>query len=202
MSPGAFDEHVLCVERVDAWPRSPEPQGLVTDDLDRLRAVIRERSFFMPRRDVEEDPTYLQIISFVVFRHRDRYFLTRRLRASTERRLRQRYSLGIGGHLNPGDTQGGDVIEGGMRREWEEEVSYAGEFEARLLGVLNDSSAPVSRVHLGLVFLVEGSTPEIDVREVKKLSGELLTLEEMRIYYLDMEGWSQLVYDRLAAGDL
>ncbi len=198
--PGAFDEDVLCIQRVDAWPRAPEPQGLVAEDLERLQAVIRERSFFMPRREVEDDPTYLQIISFVVFRHQDRYFLTRRLRASTERRLRQRYSLGIGGHLNRRDTQGGDVIDLGMRREWEEEVSYRGDFQARLLGVLNDSSAPVSRVHLGLVFLVDGSTPEIQVREVRKLSGELLTLDEMRIYYLDMEGWSQLVYDRLAAG--
>lgn len=200
--PGVFDEHVLCIERADAWPRAPEPQGLVTEDLERLQTVIRERSFFMPRREVEEDPTYLQIISFVVFRHGDRYFLTQRLRASTERRLRQRYSLGVGGHLNPGDTRGGDVIEGGMRREWEEEVCYQGDFQARLLGVLNDASAPVSRVHLGLVFLVDGSTPEIRVREVKKLSGELLTLDEMRIYYLDMEGWSQLVYDRLAAGEV
>ena len=67
--------------------------------------------------------------------------------------------------------------------------------------MLNDASAPVSRVHLGLVFLVDGSTPEIEVREVRKLSGQLLTLDEMRIYYLDMEGWSQLVYDRLAIGD-
>ncbi|MBO0701792.1 MAG: NUDIX domain-containing protein [Candidatus Dormibacteraeota bacterium] len=199
--PAVTEEQVLCIRRAEAWTRTPEPQGLVTEDLARLQAVIRDRSFFMPRREVEEDPTYLQIISFVVFRHQDRYFLTRRLRASTERRLRQRYSLGVGGHLNPGDTQGGDVIEGGMRREWEEEVSYRGEFEARLLGVLNDSSAPVSRVHLGLVFLVDGSTPEISVREVKKLSGELLTLEEMRIYYLDMEGWSQLVYDRLAGAE-
>jgi len=198
--PAATEEQVLCIRRADAWPREPEPQGLVAEDLGRLQTVIRERSFFMPRGEVEEDPTYLQIISFVVFRHGDRYFLTRRLRASTERRLRHRYSLGVGGHLNRGDTQGGDVIDGGMRREWEEEVCYRGEFRARLIGVLNDASAPVSRVHLGLVFLVDGSTPEIEVREVKKLSGELLTLDEMRIYYLDMEGWSQLVYDRLAAG--
>ena len=80
LMPGAPEEQVLCIERADAWPRPPEPQGLVAEHLDRLRAVIRERSFFMPRREVEEDPTYLQIISFVVFRHRDRYFLTQRLR--------------------------------------------------------------------------------------------------------------------------
>ncbi|MGH7911175.1 MAG: NUDIX domain-containing protein [Candidatus Dormibacteraceae bacterium] len=200
--PGPFDEHVLCIERGDAWPGGVEPLGFVVDHLERLRTVIQQRSFFMPRGEVEEDPTYLQIISFVVFRYRDRYLLTRRLRASTERRLRHRYSLGVGGHLNPGDTERGDVIDGGMRREWEEEVSYRGAFRARLLGVLNDSSAPVSRVHLGLVFLVEGSTADISIRETKKLSGELLTLDEMRIYYLDMEGWSQLVYDRLASGEV
>jgi len=28
-----------------------------------------------------------------------------------------------------------------------------------------------------------------------------LTLEEMRIYYLGMESWSQMVYDRLTIGD-
>jgi predicted NUDIX family phosphoesterase len=173
---------------------------LVSDGLDRVRQVIRERSFFMPRGEVEEDPTYLQIIPFVVFRHRDRYLLTKRLRASTERRLRQRYSLGVGGHINPGDVEGGDVVDGGMRREWQEEVRYAGSFSARLLGVLNDRSAPVSRVHLGLVFLVDGSTPDIEIRETHKLSGELLRLDEMRIYYLDMETWSQLVFDQLVGG--
>ena len=35
-------------------------------------------------------------------------------------------------------------------------------------------------------------------KETEKLAGELLTLEEMRIYYLAMESWSQITYDRLA----
>ena len=86
-----------------------------------------------------------------------------------------------------------------MRREWEEEVEYTGEFEARLIGLLNEESAPVSKVHLGVVFLVDGSTPHIHIREVDKLSGELLTLEEMRIYFLSMESWSQIVYEELVA---
>jgi predicted NUDIX family phosphoesterase len=52
-------------------------------------------------------------------------------------------------------------------------------------------------VHLGVVFLVDGDSPNISIRETDKLAGELLTLEEMRIYYLGMESWSQMVYDRL-----
>jgi predicted NUDIX family phosphoesterase len=53
-------------------------------------------------------------------------------------------------------------------------------------------------VHLALAFLVEGSSPEITIRETNKLAGELLTLEEMRMYYLEMESWSQIVYDELS----
>ena len=154
----------------------------------------------MPRAEVEDDPTYQQIIPYVVFRHRDRYFLTHRLKASSEKRLRQQYSLGVGGHINPGDVEGGDPIMDGLKREFEEEVEFAGSLESvRLLGLINDESAPVSKVHLGVCFLCDGSTPEIRIREVDKLAGELLTLEEMRIYYLEMEGWSQIVYDRLVA---
>jgi predicted NUDIX family phosphoesterase len=149
---------------------------------------------------VEEAPEYQQIIPYVVFRHRDRYLLTRRLKASSERRLRQLYSLGVGGHINPEDVQNGDPVSDGMRREWEEEVAYAGAFEARLLGLIKEESAPVGRVHVGLVFLIDGESPDISIRETDKLSGELLTLDEMRIYYLEMESWSQIVYDRLVKG--
>jgi len=198
MSPGPFTEHVLCVRREDLFPDGAW-HGFVGEGLDRIQEVIRGQSFFMPRADVEEDPTYQQVIPYVVFRHASRYFLTKRLKASSEKRLRQLYSLGIGGHINPGDLDAGDPVADGLKREWEEEVAYEGEFSASLLGLINDDSAPVSRVHVGVVFLVEGSSPEIAIRETDKLSGELLGLEEMRMYYLEMESWSQIVYDRLLA---
>ena len=189
-------EQVLVVRRDDIFPDGAW-HGFVSENLDRYRWVIRERHFFKPRAEVEDDPNFQQIIPYVVFRHRDRYFLTHRLRASSEKRLRKQYSLGIGGHINPGDLQSGDPILDGLKREWEEEVVYDGHFEARLIGLLNEESAPVSKVHLGVVFLVDGDTPNIAIRETKKLGGELLTLEEMKSFYLQMESWSQHVYDRL-----
>jgi predicted NUDIX family phosphoesterase len=190
-------EQVLCVKREDMFPDGAW-HGFVSEDLERHQALIRERHFFMSRAAVENDPGYQQIIPYVVFRHDGRYFLTHRLRASSEKRLRKQYSLGIGGHINPGDLEAGDPILDGLRREWGEEVAYDGRFEAQLIGLLNDDSSPVSKVHLGVVFLVDGDTPNISIRETEKLAGELLTLEEMRIYYLGMESWSQMVYDRLA----
>ena len=198
MSPGVFAEHVLCVRRDDVFPDGAW-HGFVADGLERYQQVIREQSFFMPRAEVEDDPSYQQVIPYVVFRHAGRYLLTRRLRASTEKRLRQQYSLGVGGHINPGDLEHGDPVRDGLKREFEEEVDYRAPWEAKLLGLINDDSSPVSRVHLALAFLVEGSSPEIAIRETDKLAGELLTLEEMRMYYLEMESWSQIVYDRLSS---
>jgi predicted NUDIX family phosphoesterase len=191
-------EHVLVVRREDIFPDGAW-HGFVTDDLDSYQKLIRDRHLFMPRAEVEDDPNFQQIIPYVVFRHNDRYFLTHRLRASSEKRLRKQYSLGIGGHINPSDLQSGDPILDGLKREWEEEVVYDGHFDARLIGLLNDESAPVSKVHLGVVFLVDGDTPDIAIRETKKLGGELLTLKEMRTFYLQMESWSQIVFDRLAS---
>jgi predicted NUDIX family phosphoesterase len=197
----AASEQVLCVKREDIFPDGAW-HGFVSDRLERHQAVIREHHFFMARAKVEDDPNYQQIIPYVVFRHGDLYFLTHRLRASSEKRLRKQYSLGVGGHINPGDLDAGDPIQDGLKREWEEEVIYEGSFDAKLIGLLNDDSSPVSKVHLGVVFLVDGDTPHIAIRETDKLAGELLTLEQMRIYYLGMESWSQMVYDRLANGEL
>ncbi|HEY8677653.1 MAG TPA: NUDIX hydrolase [Candidatus Dormibacteraeota bacterium] len=162
--------------------------------LERARTHYR----FRPRQEVEEDADEPQIIPYVVFRHADRYFLTHRLRRSSERRLRHLYSLGVGGHINPEDVAGAaDPIDAGLRREWQEEVVYSGNFQYRLIGAINDQTTPVGRVHVGLIFLVEGDRPEISIREVDKLAGTLLPLDAMRSYYLDMESWSQLIFDYL-----
>jgi predicted NUDIX family phosphoesterase len=192
-------EQVLCVRREDIFPDGAW-HGFITANLEGLQQIIRTKHFFKPRAEVEDDPSYQQIIPYVVFRHGDRYLLTHRLRASSERRLRKQYSLGVGGHINPRDLHAGDPLLDGLKREWEEEVVYEGHFEARLLGFLNEESSPVSRVHLGAVFLVDGDSQSIRIRETDKLEGELLTLDEMRIHFLEMESWSQHVYERLRSG--
>ena len=93
-------EDVLVVPR-SALFGGKEWLGFRDRDLDDLLASVRQNYHFRPRKDVEEDASEPQIIPYVVFRHEDRYFLTHRLRRSSERRLRHLYSLGVGGHINP-----------------------------------------------------------------------------------------------------
>src|SRR5205823_75412 len=177
----------------DALFAGNEWAGFRDTDLAELLTRVRASYRFRPRREVEDDASEPQIIPYVIFRHDDRYFLTHRLRRSSERRLRHLYSLGVGGHINPEDVAGAaDPIEAGLQREWQEEVVYGGQFSTRLLGAINDQTTPVGRVHVGFIFLVDGDRPEISIREVDKLAGALLPLDAMRSYYLDMESWSQL----------
>ncbi len=201
---GATTEHlgeeVLCIPRRTIFPDGAW-HGLVTTGLERVLRTIRAAAQYRPRRLVEDDPSQQQLIPYCIVRHDDgTYLLTRRLRRSSETRLHHLYSLGAGGHINPGDGAGGDPVVGGLRREWREEVCCPGPATARLVALLNDDTTPVSQVHLGLVFLVEPRAARVTVRETEKLEGEVLGLEAMRRHYLNMESWSQLAYDDLVAG--
>ncbi|MFN2581771.1 MAG: hypothetical protein ABR498_03410 [Candidatus Dormibacteria bacterium] len=195
------DEDVLCVPRTTIFPDGAW-HGLVSRGLERVLRTVRASSEYRRRSQVENDPSLQQIIPYCVVHHPhdDTYLITRRLRRSSERRLHHLYSLGIGGHVNPGDGGGGDPVIGGLRREWEEEIRCASPATAHLVAALNDDSSPVSKVHLGLVFLVEPTLGFVDVRETHKLEGEVLPIETMRDRYLSMESWSQLVFDDLVNG--
>ena len=195
------DEDVLCVPRTTIFPDGAW-HGLVTRGLERVLRTVRAASEYQPRSEVEDNAELQQIIPYCVVRHPhdDSYLITRRLRQSSERRLHHLYSLGIGGHVNPSDGITGDPVIGGLRREWAEEICCPSPATARLVAALNDDSSPVSRVHLGLVFLVEPTLGFVDVRETHKLEGEVLSLEAMRDRYLSMESWSQLVFDDLMNG--
>jgi predicted NUDIX family phosphoesterase len=65
------------------------------------------------------------------------------------------------------------------------------------LGVLNDDSNEVGKVHIGLVLLLEGNSPAIRVKSELK-SGILLTHQECTAYYDSMENWTQIVFKYLS----
>ncbi len=194
-------EHVLCVPRTTIFPDGAW-HGLVTRGLERVLRTIRAASEYRPRHLVEEDPDQQQVIPYCIVHHPhdETYLLTRRLRSSSERRLHNLYSLGVGGHVNPGDGERLDPVIGGLLREWAEEIVCPAAATARLVAVLNDDSTPVARHHLGLVFLVQPVSGPVSIRETQKLEGEAMGLEAMRPYYLSMESWSQLCFDDLVAG--
>ena len=190
---GDPDEQVLVVPRAsivagDGW------LGVRRDGVVAALAAVKRDGFFMRRGDAEDDPTHKQVIPYLVLRDGERWFLMRRTRAGGDARLHDLWSIGVGGHLNPGD---GDV-EGGLRREWAEEVVAAFEPAFEPVGLLNDDTTPVGAVHVGVVFVADAAGRPVAIRETDKLAGSFASTEETAAVRDAMETWSRLVFDALA----
>ena len=188
------DELILVVKREKLLPEGSWT-GLKAVDCDEYLQLIQDNKEFLPRSLMEEDPTYKQIIPYLVFEHEGKYFIMQRQKKASETRLQSKFSFGIGGHIREEDLQT-DSIYDWSKREFQEEISYDGNLEIKPIGVLNDDSNPVGQVHIGFVFLVKGDSANISVKEELQ-SGELLSLEDCKQYYDRMESWSQMVFDFL-----
>lgn len=166
-------------------------RGVLHGDVAPYLDLIAAEGMYRPRGDVEDDPGWKQIIPYVLLRDRGSIFLMRRTRAGADARLHERWSVGIGGHVNPDD--GG--VQGGLLREWAEELNADWQPDLRLVGLLNDDSDPVGRVHLGVVFSADAGGREVGVRESDKLSGAFVAPVAVLRVYERLETWSSLLYD-------
>lgn len=188
------DEQIMVIKR-STLLGTQEWQGLKCDSLEHYLNQIRTNHEFMPRTPMESDPTYKQIIPYLIFTHKNRYFLMQRQAHATEQRLKNKMSLGIGGHLRQEDINGDDFF-GWAQREFHEEVCYDGTLSMRFLGLLNDNSNAVGQVHIGLVMILEGDSNKISVKSELK-NGTLVSIDECSLHYDNLESWSQIVFQTL-----
>lgn len=183
-------EQVMVVER-EALAGFLVEYGLVQEHGDEILDAITERHFFIDRPTAEISPQYKQIIPYVLIRHGEAYFLLQRTPKQTEARLHHKLSLGIGGHINP-DTP--DLFDG-LQKELEEEVDVAGDYDLTFVGILNDDTTDVGRVHLGAVYVLDAHDGNVTVRETEKMSGRWVARHDLAEHRQAMETWSQIVYD-------
>ncbi len=188
----ALPEQVLVVPRASVLGRTSW-QGLRTLEVDDLLAAILREGRYEPRPAVETDPHWKQVIPYLVVRDGPRYFLMQRTSAGVDARLHGLLTIGVGGHLNPGD--GG--VQGGLVREWREEIEADFDPEPRFVGLLNDETTDVGRVHLGLVFSADARGRPLAIRETDKLRGSFATAAEVRAMAPQLENWSQLIFEQL-----
>lgn len=189
------DEQILVVKSEIIF-KNEKWQGLKTDNLDYYIDLIKKNCEFKRRGDMEKDPSFQQVIPYIIFNFKDKYFLYKYLPNAGEKRLVDTYQIGVGGHINPIDGESSNILEAGMMREWEEEVDFKGNIlEKKLVGILNDDSRPVEQVHLGLVYSFVGDSPEIAIKETDKMAGELVDLKNIREYIKNNDGvWVKIAY--------
>lgn len=196
LSPSKFNEQVLVVKRSDIFSLHEAWHGLKAVNFDDYVAVINDKKEFQSRGLMEEDPSYKQIIPYLVFKHEDKYFLMRRSGSSSEERLANKYSLGIGGHIRQEDLGENSVFEW-ARREFHEEINYDDDVKVTPLGILNDDTNSVGQVHIGFVLLLEGTDANISIKSELQ-EGNLVSLEQCISLKDSMETWSAMVVDFLA----
>lgn len=190
-----IDEQVLVIARA-LVPDGADWHGLRTAGMEAFLADVQRHARYAPRPEVEQDPAWKQLIPYLVLRDGDRYFLMRRTRAGADARLHDRWSIGVGGHLNPGD----EGLTGGLRREWREELDADFEPDFEPVALLNDDTTDVGAVHLGIVVLADAAGRPVRVRETDKLAGSFASAAEVAAVRDDLETWSRLVFDALESG--
>jgi predicted NUDIX family phosphoesterase len=167
--------------------------GVKRVGVDEILFRAGEIGEYVLRASAETDRSLKQIIPYLVLRDGERIFVMKRTRAGGDARLHDHYTIGVGGHMNPGDNG----ILGGLAREWQEEMAadFLPEFE--FVGLLNDDTVDVGVHHLGIVYTADAAGRLVSVRETQKLSGSFEPVEAALAVYDRMETWSQLVLDAI-----
>ena len=156
---------------------------------------------YRPRAEVEADPSFKQLIPYVVLRWRDQVFHYTRGKRSGEARLRARRSVGVGGHISADDRNLFEpAYREAMLREVTEEVYLESAYEERCLGLINDDDTPVGRVHLGVVHVLDLAEPKVRRREQALTQTGFAPVAELRARREEFETWSQFVLDVLGPG--
>ena len=196
-------ETVLCIKR-DLLPAYwVQQKSIVPLELDEFIQNCNAADFkFCNRPEAEKDPSYKQIIPYILLQTRDLENTAIYNRQGSEKRLHDLWSIGIGGHINPIDRENShsffeQILLSGMARELDEELDQRPQDDVpQFIGVISEDITDVGKVHLGAVFRILTDSPE------KYLPGPELfafTWEKTtKLDQLNMELWSTLALELMS----
>ena len=201
-------ESVLVVPTRAFW-RVGHFQGFLADPNLYLQELLRpENLSFRSRDSVEDDPSYKQLIPYIILRWSsdtgERLFQYTRGELQGEARLRARRSIGIGGHISESDVHHGvsaSTYERGMQREIAEEVEIRTSYTARCVGLINDDRDDVGRVHLGFVHLFDLEKPAVSAIDPQMCESGFESTREIFAKRSEFESWSQICIESLFSRD-
>ncbi|MFZ9932287.1 MAG: hypothetical protein ACO3J2_01715 [Chthoniobacterales bacterium] len=195
-------ENILCVPR-SVLDELGAFEGLSLDVDRYVPALLNPaNNLFIPRPAAEEDPTHKQIIPYLVIRCGDRFLHYVRGKSGGESRLHAKGSIGIGGHINDGDTRAAHfdaaAYNRAVERELNEELIIPAGYRQRAVALINDDSTEVGRVHLGVVHIIDAASTQIASREDAIRDIEFFGAAELEARRDGLEVWSQILVGGLA----
>ena len=180
-------------------------QGFSTETTRYLAGLLKpEHMSYRPRAAMEQDPTFKQLIPYVIFRHTTPsgevlVFQYTRGKGQGEQRLHSKRSIGIGGHISSDDSSAESVYDEGMRRELAEEVRIETPYRAQIAGLLNDDLTEVGKVHLGVVHIFDVERTDVFPREDEIMEAGFRPVGELLRDREHFETWSKICLEALFA---
>ena len=168
---------------------------------DEITATLYGAGLWLgPRPQLEEMPSFRQIIPYVALRCADKWVRYTRTPAGGEQRLHGRVSIGLGGHIDlPDVSMVGNSIDlmktlgEAAEREVEEELPGISSSSRRWAGLLVDNDSAVGLVHIGVVAIWEiDSIPDGPTEDAIAETG-LASLTELEDAESRLETWSLLL---------
>lgn len=208
-----MDEQLLCFNS-KLLPEDLEVACVFYDDS--LWDRILNNLEIVPRTQAETDYTRKQLVAYILVRSGELILTYRRTTKTNEQRLRELYSIGIGGHVNVEDRSqfslfstdtefNIEFIRDAAWREINEEISIGSRVvrEPEIIGFINDDSNDVGRVHFGIVWQLDIEKAEVSAKGSRGLGElEFNPLPHLISNKDQFESWSQLLIEYLAAKDI
>lgn len=199
-------EHVLVVP-TELFHSLGYFQGFSTEVDRYLEELLSpENTSYQPRSEMEEDPSFKQLIPYVIFRHIDsignqRVFQYTRGKGQGESRLHSKRSIGIGGHISSDDADCNEInpYDEGMNRELAEEVIIETTYKARCVGLINDDETEVGKVHLGVVHIFDVASSDVRPRESEIVDAGFEDVDQLLADTDGFESWSTICLESLFA---
>lgn len=203
-------EFVYVVESKDLFGRGRLPKGWIEAGSS-LRTYVDSfitDGFFIERDYAETRERYKQIIPYTIIYHGSKVLTY--TRKTGDDRLVGRQSIGVGGHINPGDKRlDSNIVFNAAVREVLEEVPMMPKLAVQdkelfldsiwHVGFLYDSSDAVGRVHFGVVYMLDTeriNTP-IEKFEYETEEAKAVVKEVSNIQFNNLEMWSAYSLDAL-----
>jgi len=158
---------------------------------------------FINRPKAENDPSYKQIIPYIILQTADLKMTAIYNRQGSEKRLHDLWSIGIGGHINPIDMNHENnsfeqVLIAGMQRELSEELNQQCKTDLPVFeGVISEDLTDVGKVHLGAVFRILTREPDQYLPGDELFDFSWKKTQELET--LNLELWSTLALELISS---
>ena len=170
-------------------------------DIDYHNRLLTHR-IPMKRGTAEKNPQFKHPIAYaLIISPSGKIFAYQRSQKGNESRLHNKWSWGIGGHVDEEDMRTQDPIQTSFLRELKEEVGLTEFNEMKLIGYINDDSDEVGKVHFGLLYVIQAKSEEVHFKDEEIKQGSLKHLNELEEICAksDVEGWSRIAFEPLKA---